>query len=224
MMVRYSDDAILKGLYHKKSRYIEYFYKEYFPVIRSLVEKNSGTKSDVEDVFQDALLVLYKKCQNHDFKLTCSLKTYFYSISRNIWFQRLDRRWRLCYQSDPEVNEKFVSYGGETVDANESDLARQRLFQEHFFRLPADCQRILRLFFSKTPMSEIAESIHSSSVKYVKTRKYLCKNMLRKRILNDPACRPYIYQQGRQDNVSTGASIHVGGAKQPGLVKEITLK
>jgi hypothetical protein len=73
-------------------------------------------------------------------------------------------------------------------------------------------------------MSEIAESIHSSSVKYVKTRKYLCKNMLRKRILNDPACRPYIYQQGRQDNVSTGASIHVGGAKQPGLVKEITLK
>jgi len=29
-------------------------------------------------------------------------------------------------------------------------------------------------------------------VKYIKSRKYACKNLLRKKIMNDPDCQPYI--------------------------------
>ena len=50
-MINYSDDAILKGLKEKKSDSIRFLYREYFPMAKSIVEKNSGSYEDAEDVF-----------------------------------------------------------------------------------------------------------------------------------------------------------------------------
>jgi len=195
MVAHYSDKAILLGLQQKKSRYIMYLYKEYYPLVRSIVERNSGTKQDVEDVFQDTLYVLYKRSQNDAFDLSCSLKTYFYAISKNIWLQRLDRKYRLLYQAGYEVHEKNAQYGADEPETMEYQVERTRLFQKHFFTLPEDCQRLLRLYFSKVPLEQIAGLMNYKDVNYVKTRKYLCKNMLRKKILNDPNCQPFIHYE-----------------------------
>ena len=54
--------------------------------------------------------------------------------------------------------------------------------------LPADCQKLLLLYMVKTPYAEIARVMNVKDENYVKTRKYSCKNLLRKKILNDPEC------------------------------------
>lgn len=195
MVIRYSDEAILIGLQQKKNCYINYMYKEFLPMVRSIVERNSGTRQDVEDVFQDSLFVLYKRSLNEPLNLTCSLKTYFYAISKNIWLQRLERKYRLHYLADYEVHEEKGRYGQDDLEILEYQLERRRLFQQHFFNLSADCQQLLRLFYSKTSLKLIATIMHYKSISYVKTRKYLCKNMLRKKIMNDPNCQPFIHYE-----------------------------
>ena len=195
MVVNYSDEAIILGLQQKKARYIMYLYREYFPVVRSIVERNSGTKQDVEDVFQDTLFVLYQRSQKNDLDLTCSLKTYFYAISKNIWLQRLERKYRLLYQAGFEVQEQRAAYGADDSETIEYQLERKRLYQKHFFNLPEDCQKLLRLCFSKTPVQQIIGQMRYKDANYVKTRKYLCKNMLRKKIMNDPNCQPFIHYE-----------------------------
>ncbi|MCK9203166.1 MAG: sigma-70 family RNA polymerase sigma factor [Bacteroidales bacterium] len=196
MVTRYTDEDVIHGLQEKKRSYINYLYKEFFPVVRSIVERNSGTLQDVEDVFQDTIFVLYRQSLSEKIDLHCSLKTYFYAISRNIWLQRLERKYRLLYKPDFEVNEEKARYGQDDSDILEYELERRRLFQQHFFAMPADCQELLRLFFIKTPLKQIASMMHYKNTNYVKTRKYLCKNMLRKKILNDPKCNPFInYEQ-----------------------------
>ncbi len=57
----FSDDAILNGLKEKRADSIRYLYREYFPLAKSIVEKNSGSYQDAEDVFQDGIIVLYQK-------------------------------------------------------------------------------------------------------------------------------------------------------------------
>ena len=42
------------------------------------------------------------------------------------------------------------------------------------------------------PLRQIAEELGLKNEEYAKARKYSCKNMLRKRIKNDPACKPYL--------------------------------
>jgi RNA polymerase sigma factor (sigma-70 family) len=193
-MIYFSDDAILKGLKEKRADSIRYLYREYFPLAKSIVEKNSGTYEDAEDVFQDGIIVLYQKILSGPLTLNCSLKTFFFSICRNIWMQRLDRKWRLLYQDDL-VSESIEDYDAIPIEVNEETLEKTRLYQLHFLSLPADCQKILKMFLSKASLKEISECMGFKDVSYAKTRKYLCKNMLRKKILRDPRYKMFLHYE-----------------------------
>ena len=71
-------------------------------------------------------------------------------------------------------------------EIDEENLEKTRLCQLHFLSLPADCQKILKMFLRKSQHERNCRISWDSKVDYAKTRKYLCKNMLRKKILNDP--------------------------------------
>ena len=193
-MTYFSDESILSGLKEKRAESIRYLYREYFPLAKSIVEKNSGTYEDAEDVFQDGIIVLYQKILSGPLNLNCSLKTFFFSICRNIWMQRLDRKWRLLYQDDL-VSESVEDYDAIPIDINEEKLEKTRLYQLHFLSLPADCQKILKMFLSSTSLKEISECMGFKDVSYAKTRKYLCKNMLRKKILKDPRYKMFLHYE-----------------------------
>jgi len=193
-MIYFSDEALLNGLKEKRTDCIRHLYREYFPLAKSIVEKNSGSYQDAEDVFQDGIIILYQKIRSGPLTLNCSLKTFFFSICRNIWMQRLDRKWRLLYQDD-FVNEPVEDYEVTALEINEEKLEKNRLYQLHFLSLPADCQKILKMFLSKVSLKEISTSMGFKDVTYAKTRKYLCKNMLRKKILRDPTYQRFLHYE-----------------------------
>ena len=85
-----------------------------------------------------------------------------------------------------EIYELFAS------EVKEEEIEKRRLFQKHFLTLPAKCQKVLQLFMHDTPLREIAARLGYKNEEYAKARKYMCKNMLRKRILKDPRCKPYL--------------------------------
>jgi RNA polymerase sigma factor (sigma-70 family) len=193
-MIYFSDEALLKGLKNRRTDCIRHLYREFFPLTRSIVEKNSGNVEDAEDVFQDVLIILYEKIRSDSLSLHCSLKTYFFSICKNIWMQRLDRKWRLLYQ-DELVQEPSEDYDHMTIPVNEEDLERKRLYHHYFSSLPEDCQKVIKMFIDQVPFKEIAIKMGYKSEAYAKTRKYLCKNMLRKKILNDPAYKRFFHYE-----------------------------
>ena len=188
MILRYSDDVIIEGLRQKKSSYIAYMYQEFIPIVRHLVERNSGNQQDMEDLFQDAIIVLYSRSLVQPFELECSLKTYFMSICKNLWLQRLERKFRLLYQADYGVNEREGDYSTEDPKLGEKNLERRRLFYKNLLSLPIDCQRLIKLYCLKIPYKEIARLMNFKNEVYVKTRKYSCKKLLRIKIMNDPDC------------------------------------
>jgi RNA polymerase sigma factor (sigma-70 family) len=191
-MILYSDKAILQGLKKKQERYIRYLYKEFSPMINNFVIHNSGTYEDAEDVFQDALVLLYKRICTGNVCLNCSLKTYFYAICRNIWMKRLSRKQKILYQDHMEVHEDPTGYSTGEYEFREDNLEMVRLFHRHFLLIPEDCQKVLMLFLEKVPLKTIAGVMGFKSVGYAKARKYMCKNMLRKRILKDPSCKIFL--------------------------------
>jgi DNA-directed RNA polymerase specialized sigma24 family protein len=108
------------------------------------------------------------------------------AISKNLWLQRLDRKYRLLYQSDCAVYESQGAYAMEDQALQEENLEQQRIFYKHLMLLPPDCRHLLQLYCLKIPYKEIARMLKFKDEVYVKTRKYTCKNLLRKKIMNDP--------------------------------------
>ena len=185
----FNDEAIIEGIRSKDHEKIRFLYRNYFESIQRLVFKNSGNAEDAEDVFQDALVIIYKKVINDELKLSCSLKTFLYAISRNLWLQKLQKK--------ENKTESFIDVeddGIEPFEVNEDFVEHEKynLYQKHFMKLSEDCQKVLKLFLKKVSLKEIANVMGFSSVDYTKTRKYLCKKNLKERILNDPACSKYI--------------------------------
>jgi len=184
-MIRYSDEAIVEGLRLRKDNIIRYVYREFYSMARHLIVNNSGNDQDAEDVFQDALVIVYKRIITDDLTLNSSFKTFFYSVCRNIWLQRLEKL--------KNQNHEFVDF--ETItelheppndEINEIENKKQKLYQLHFLNLSEDCQKILQLFLKKISLREIASIMGYKSENTAKTRKFNCKEELKMRILNDP--------------------------------------
>jgi len=184
-MIHYSDEAILEGLRLRSDYIINFAYKEFFPLVRFLVAENGGSGEDAEDIFQDGIIILYNKIILNQLILTSSFKTYMYSVCRNLWLQKLNKR-KAIYDKLTDV-EEFIDLPADMLQqASIAETELHRIIQIHFLSLPNDCQKVLKLFIKNIPLQEIAGIMGFKTENYAKTRKYLCKQDLKKRIADDP--------------------------------------
>lgn len=164
---------------------IESIYDECFAGISSWIRSNSGTENDAEDVFQDSMVVLYKKALNSNFNLSCKLSTFIFSIARNIWLDRLRKKSRSVYLNELtrlEISEIDHSALNEIMLDMEVDLVYKRNFQ----KLIKECQEILTLYFNGNSMEEIVDIMGFSNPNIARKRKFRCKNKLVVLVENDP--------------------------------------
>lgn len=191
-MIRYSDEAIVEGLRLRSDLIIRYLYQEFFPMVKYLVMSNSGGTEDAEDIFQDGLVVVFKKIRVRELDLTSSFRTYFYVICRNLWLVKLKKQKRYIREFSDLEEFKDITYDERNQHEDEADQEKFRLYQKHFFTLGEDCKKVLMLFMKKIPLREIASEMGYRTEKYAKTRKYLCKEELKRRIINDPKCQKFL--------------------------------
>jgi RNA polymerase sigma factor (sigma-70 family) len=182
-----SSDRILKGIIKNDKRVIENIYQSSFEIVRNFVLANKGGYEDAEDIFQEALIIVYKKLIVDELKLTCSLKTYLFSICKRIWYKKLreDKKFVIDHNCSEIIGNPFEP------DKSNVEQKKFNLYQKHFFKLSDACQKILRLFLKKTPLKEVTKIMGFNSDDYTKTRKYLCKQKLKERVLSDPDCIRY---------------------------------
>ena len=145
--------SALKGLYN------------ILPDAKKYILNNSGTNDDARDIFQDALVILYKKVQTGDFTLTVPLKSYLFGIIRNCWLSEL--RLRKKHPSE-EFTADFIDNGTPDGESYESAKAAFALLGEK-------CRQLLILFyFKKKSFIQIAAELSFSDDKVAKNQKYRC--------------------------------------------------
>lgn len=152
-------------------------------MIRTMVVNNHGSHEDAADVFQEAMIVLYEKVTLENFELQCLLKTYLFSVCRNIWLKKLQRNRR--FQWSPENLENTV--------AVEDDLNRHENLQRNFSlmekameNLGEPCRSLLEAYYiRKKLMTEIAAEFGYTNADNAKTQKYKCLVRLKKLFFTD---------------------------------------
>ena len=149
-------------------------YRQYLPRISRFISSNGGNFDDAKDIFQDALMVIYKRVQQPDFELKSNFYTLLYGICRNLWGNQLQKKSR----SEVTLNDDYKY----TIEPGTAHLIEEqeesKLFWDAFKLLGKDCQQLLQLFFAKVKMVEIVAQMKLSSVSYAKKRKFQCKERL----------------------------------------------
>ncbi len=187
-MKHYSDNEIIEGIAADTSKVLHYVYREYFPYIENYVVQHNGTTDQARDLFQEGMIVVYKKVNADALELYCKFSTYLYAVCKRIWIQ--DRRKAILrinkMKESGMAAEPTTSYGYENTDE------AQELFDKHFKQLSPDCQKILRLHFNECTIEEIRDAMNYNTAHHVMDRKYRCKKSLIDRIKNDPTFRKFL--------------------------------
>ena len=133
--------------------------------VKKYIHSNRGTTDDAKDIFQDALVVLYKNVQSQTFTLTVPLKTYLLAVVKNLWLQELRRRNKMPVIADQaEVPDMVFN------DDKNFDIAKAA-----FNLLGEKCRQLLILFyFKKKTYRELASFLAFGDERTAKNQKYRC--------------------------------------------------
>ena len=184
-MKRLTDEEILAGLRKRDNRVLQYIYKNSFNPVKQLILHNAGTDNDAEDIFQETLIIIFKKLKEEpDFELTSAFNTYVYSVSRLLWLKHLRNIKKIEIDPLNRDMEERIEFE-EPTPVQDKDL-RMAIYQKTLLKIPEDCQKILRLTAQDVSSREIAQQLGFRSEGYVRKRRHFCKEYLVNRIKEDP--------------------------------------
>lgn len=150
-------------------------YTAHFKMVEYLVIKNSGSKADAEDIFQDTMIVIFDKSREEGFELSCALPTFVYSVARNLWLKKLRTNTKKVSITDYE-NYIPVSINDEQMD----DTALEEKIRSSINKLGDNCRKILTLFYyQKMNMQQIAAELGYTNADNAKNQKYKCLQQLK---------------------------------------------
>ncbi len=173
-----NDQTLVDKIREGDGEALRYLYKKYYPVVLRLITQNSGDEQDAEDIYQESLMVLYEKAKDPHFKLSSSLKTYIYSISRNKWLYKLRQEGTGSVSFEEvedyiEVADESQSYDNETIDYDE-------LVGEALKRMDETCRKLLEYFYyHKLSLDIVAQKLGYNNANTAKAKKNKCMNRAR---------------------------------------------
>lgn len=182
-MTEYKVEEIIEGIRQNDVVKLEYVYKTFYPQIKFFITSNSGSEDDAQDIFQEAIVVIFRKLTQEQLQISCTFKTYLYSVCRLLWLKQLEKR-KIKNEVSIERND-YIELSDNTEDLGEKN-ERFKLYQEYFKQLTEDCRKVLEMSLEKVPYKQIAVIMGYKSDKYAKKRKYQCKEKLIKHIKGDP--------------------------------------
>lgn len=144
----------------------------YFPVVKKFILKNSGTRQEAEDIFQEGLVIFCGKLEKSGFVLSSSINTYLFGVCRLLWLDELKKKRR---QAKAGLAGPWDEQETERIYHDIEDDRPRRQAQAAVMILGQKCRELLELFyFKKTSMKDIAKLLGFSSEKVAKNQKYRC--------------------------------------------------
>lgn len=185
LLKRFSDKDLIEGIRCQDNRILNYVYKTYFQMVKNHVLKNGRDTSDVSEVLQESVIVLYKQICSDTLKLSTDLKGYFFGISRLVWSSVLRQKQK--------HSDLLIDMADETDAPYESDnLIMERIVARAMDKLKPDCRKVMSMYSQGAGYDEIARKLGLGSEEYAKRKKYLCKEALLEMIRKDPEYRDHL--------------------------------
>lgn len=162
--------------------------QQFRPLIISLCKKNKGSQEEGEDLFQEALLAIWRRAREKGIELNVPFGAYLYRVAKNKWINTLHQKSRR------EVTfEDLSGYEGQKGDldgleALELIERQEALIWEKFKEISERCQEILKGAWTHAyaSMEAMAEAL-DVSYGYLRKKKSECQARLIKLVKEAPS-------------------------------------
>jgi RNA polymerase sigma factor (sigma-70 family) len=186
---KYSDteliEAIKSPLKTDVDMAIKYMYREYYEVLKIYTCKNSGNEEDAQDVFQEVLVAFIDLTQKDKFRGEASIKTFLYTMNRNIWLNELKKRGKaekrhVIFENEKDSSLLDISH---FIVQNETRKQILNIVDE----LGEICKKILlAVYYENMSMKEILVNVEYESEQALRNKKSKCLKQLEQLLTANP--------------------------------------
>jgi RNA polymerase sigma factor (sigma-70 family) len=177
----HSDQKYLTALLSNDQKIVKEIYAKFSGKIKRYILNNNGSADDASDIFQEALIDIYKQAKYKSFTLSCPFEPFLLLVCKRKWLNELKKRSVLPVTN----NEDDLLNVGEDVFAEAELLERQdeeaRLFERMFEKLGDRCQEIIRTSLNSDSQEKVAEML-GVTYGYLRKKKSECMAALIKLI------------------------------------------
>lgn len=168
----YSDTEILQEIRAGNQQILIYLFEENYSSIKKYVLQNNGGIEDVDDLLQEAVIIVWQNSAKPEFQLSSALRTYLYAIVKNLWLKMLKKKQRVVNIHQNEYDHiNPVLQGPSQFD--------RKVLLNCMDELGATCKQLLSYYyFDGYSMSQIGELMGFNNADTVKAKKYQCLKRL----------------------------------------------
>lgn len=166
----------ITGLRLNDPTVVEALYAAHFPTVRQYVVQNNGSVSDAQDVFQEAITVLWLNVKEGSFQVDMNSDPggYLFRVAKNKWLDVV--RSAGYKRTTAMVDERPFQQTEELADGVQERLGR---LQEVYSTLDDKCRTVLdQFYFERKDLATIAASMGVEE-ESIRTIKYRCMMKLR---------------------------------------------
>ena len=171
-----AQDGLIEGLLRSDVATIRALYDRHFPVVQRFVLHNSGTERDAQDVFQEAITVLWLNAKEGRVSSDRNgdLGGYIHRVARNKWLDMLR-------SAEHKRERRSIGTDGAGLVQEPGDHSEERLekLRTIYAALDEKCRAVLdRFYYEGQDLATIARAM-GVEVESIRTIKYRCMMKLR---------------------------------------------
>ncbi|MCH5716281.1 RNA polymerase sigma factor [Niabella hibiscisoli] len=87
----HADQQYIEALRQHNSQQIEEIYRLFAPGIKKFLLSKGADAEEAGDIFQEAIIDVYKLAQNKSFALTCPLEAFLLLICKRKWINQVEK-------------------------------------------------------------------------------------------------------------------------------------
>lgn len=167
------------GLHRNDLVTIRALYVDHFPSVKQYVLHNSGTGNDAQDVFQEAIIVLWMNVKEGRMLPESDPGAFLFRVAKNKWLdvvRSAAHKHMKVVHDDRALVRSTVDIGTDASDDMEERIARLRSVYD---KLDDKCRTILdQYYFERKDLATIAAGMGVEE-ESIRTIKYRCMMKLR---------------------------------------------
>ncbi len=178
MPAAHADNKYIQALLGHDTVLLDELYSRFSGKIKAMVLQNKGSEADAADVFQEALVDIYKKAKK-GFILTCPMEAFMYLVCRNRWRNIITRKKYNNVTFDDDGGYSNLVSDDSFANAEQISISQNRknLIETKVAELGDSCRQLLQLCWSGKKLEAIAE-IMNTTYAYIRKKKGDCTGKL----------------------------------------------
>ncbi len=173
-----TNDPFIQDFLNGNTNAFKKIYTESFPKIQRYIISRDGSKAEAEDIFQNALTLLFVKLKSKQLQVQ-SFENYLFTVCKNLWRSECSKKRVTDHPLDTLVDES-EDLAKFSIEQNQWDL-----YQDKFNELSENCKNLLKMVFKKIAYRDIIIALEYASEGVARQRVFKCKSRLIQLIKKD---------------------------------------